>query len=163
MSPNATAVEGPPVPYNDAQDHYRLYLPAGYGLGIYYTRVSGQEKSNLTVMELLHDGEWGTIWSQEDIPPGRWPDVNPTVPTLTATGEKRYFSASAGFSNPNGDGQEYPQRYGQYVVQLDAATDRVMNVMLWLSPHQEQGTELVNTVVKFLYDPPVPNALFRQG
>jgi hypothetical protein len=149
------------APYNDSVSHHRVYVPGNTGVAIYYTRVSGQEKSNLTIMQLLATGGWGNIWAQQDIPPGKWPDNNTTVPPLKASGNDRFFSATADFSNPN-NGQPLAPRFGQYCVQLDAATNSVTEVDLWLSPHPEPGTEKVNTVVKFVYSSPIPNDKFKR-
>jgi hypothetical protein len=147
--------------YNDSVSHHRVYVPGSTGVTIYYTRVSGQEKSNLTILQLLDTGGWGNIWAQQDIPPGKWPDNNATVPPLKASGSDRFFSATADFSNPN-NGQPLTPRFGQYCVQLDATTNSVTEVDLWLSPHSQTGTGQVNTVVKFVYSPSIPNDKFKR-
>jgi hypothetical protein len=160
--PKAVAAAGDGcAPYKDSVSHHRVYVPGNTGVTIYYTRVSGQEKSNLTIMQLLDTGGWGNIWAQQDIPPGKWPDNNATVPPLKASGNDRFFSATADFSNPN-NGQPLAPNFGQYCVNLDAATNSVTSVELWLSPHSETGTDQVNTVVRFVYSPSIPNDKFKK-
>jgi len=160
--PKAVAAAGDGcAPYKDSVSHHRVYVPGNTGVTIYYTRVSGQEKSNLTIMQLLDTGGWSNIFTRPDTPPGKWPDNNPTVPPLKASGNDRFFSATADFSNPN-NGQPLAPRFGQYCVNLDAATHSVTSVELWLSPHSETGTDQVNTVVKFVYSPPIPNDKFER-
>ena len=145
--------------YNDSDAyHNEVYLPANTAVEIAYGRVSGSEKSNLSVLQQLDKGGWGKIWSKADIAPTVWGTYFPAL-SLPPSNVDRIFSATAEASNPNTGESLGIMQYGQCSVQLDATTNSVISVSLYLSPHPE--VDLVNTVVFFKFTPSIPNSQFK--
>jgi hypothetical protein len=147
------------VPFTDSDaGHHQVYVPGNTAVEISYSKVGGPEKAKLTVLQQLDSGGWGQIWSQTDIQPTGWGHYVKVV-SLPASNGGRSFSATAEASNPQTEESEGTMQYGQYCVQLDAATNSVTAVLLYLSPHSE--ADWVNTVVMYSYAPPVPNNQFK--
>lgn len=146
--------------YTDSDaSHGRVYVASNTAVDISYGRVSGSEKANLTVLRQLDNGGWGQIWGKGDIQPTVWGTYFPAV-SVPASNSDFYLSATAEASNPQNGQSLGTMQYGQYCVQLDAATDSVTSVLLYLSPHFE--TNLVNTVVMYKYTPAIPNNQFKR-
>jgi hypothetical protein len=155
------------VPYFDSDPKnspdQAVHLPPNTALYVSYSRVTGQEKSTLTIFQNLKAGGWGIIVSPFQTDATGWGSSIGVGPQpIPADSMDRFFSATAVFSNP-GDGKTYPTAYGRLCTRIDPASNTVTQAYLVMTPHVENDDDFANTVVYFTFSPAIPNLQYRTG